>query len=98
MLSPDFVNGLFEFIGSAMLWRNVVQLHRDKLVKGVHWNATAFFAAWGYWNLYYYPHLDQWWSFAGGVSIVVANTVWLVQMMYYLDIEKLAKDTEKSTW
>lgn len=83
-MSPDLINGLFEFAGSAMLWRNVLQLHRDKEVKGVHWNATAFFAAWGYWNLFYYPHLDQWWSFAGGLSIVFANTVWLGQMIYYL--------------
>jgi len=83
-MSPDLINGMFELVGSAMLWRNVAQLHKDKLVKGVHWNATAFFAAWGYWNLFYYPHLDQWWSFAGGVSIVLANTVWLGQMIYYL--------------
>ena len=83
-MSPDLINGFFEFVGSAMLWRNAWQLHKDKMVKGVHWNATAFFAAWGYWNLYYYPHLDQWWSFAGGVSIVIANTVWLAQMVYYL--------------
>jgi len=83
-MSPDLINGLFEMVGSVMLWRNVLQLYRDKLVKGVHWNATAFFAAWGYWNLFYYPHLDQWYSFAGGVSIVIANTVWLCQMFYYL--------------
>ena len=93
-MSPDFVNGAFELVGSAMLWRNVWQLHKDKLVKGVHWNATAFFTAWGYWNLYYYPHLDQWFSFAGGLSIVVANTVWLGQMMYYLELQK----TEESKW
>src|SRR6185436_15953847 len=24
----------------------------------------------GFWNLFYYPHLDQWLSFAGGVLIV----------------------------
>jgi len=83
-MSPDLINGTFEFVGSLMLWRNAWQLHKDKMVKGVHWNATAFFAAWGYWNLFYYPHLDQWWSFWGGVSIVTANTVWLAQMIYYL--------------
>ena len=82
-MTPDLINGLFEFLGSIMLWRNVIQLHRDKMARGVHWTATGFFAAWGYWNLFYYPHLDQWWSFAGGISIVVANTIWLVQMLYY---------------
>jgi len=83
MSLPDFINGGFEFLGSIVLWRNVVQLYRDKMTRGVHWSATGFFMAWGYWNLYYYPSLDQWWSFAGGVSIVIANTVWLGQMFYY---------------
>lgn len=82
-MTPDVINGLFEFVGSVMLWRNVLQLHRDKMVRGVHWTATGFFMAWGYWNLFYYPHLGQWWSFWGGVSIVTANTVWLAQMLYY---------------
>lgn len=82
-MNPDLLNGAFEFMGSVMLWRNVMQLHRDKMVKGVHWSATGFFMLWGYWNLYYYPVLGQWLSFAGGVSIVTANTVWLLQMLYY---------------
>jgi hypothetical protein len=82
-ISPDLINGLFEFFGSGMLWRNVYQLHKDKEVKGVHWGPTAFFWSWGLWNMYFYPHLDQWWSFAGGVSIVAANGVWLAQMLRY---------------
>jgi hypothetical protein len=36
------------------------------------------------WNLYYYPHLDQWWSFAGGLVIVAANVLWIGLMVYYL--------------
>ena len=82
-MTPDIINGLFEFFGSIVLWRNVVQLHRDKGYAGVHLLATGFFAAWGYWNLYYYPSLNQWWSFYGGLSIVTANTIWLCQMFYY---------------
>ena len=54
------------------------------MVRGVSWMATTFFTSWGYWNLYYYPHLDQWWSFAGGVLIVVANTLWIGMMIYYI--------------
>jgi membrane protein YdbS with pleckstrin-like domain len=83
-MTPDFINGVFEFVGSVALWRNVLQLQSDRVVRGVHWMATGFFMLWGYWNLFYYPHLNQWWSLAGGVSIVVANTVWLLQMVHYL--------------
>ncbi len=79
----DLTNGSFEMIGSVMLSRNVWQLYTDKIVRGVHWWATAFFASWGFWNLGYYPSLDQWFSFTGGVVIVLVNTVWLGQMFYY---------------
>lgn len=82
-MTPDAINGTFEVVGSAMIWRNVYQLWLDKLVRGVHWMPISFFMAWGYWNLYYYPHLDQWWSFWGGVSIVFANTIWFAQALYY---------------
>lgn len=82
-MSPDLMNGLFEFTGAVMLARNVLQLHRDKMVRGVHWSPTLFFAAWGIWNLYYYPALGQWCSFSGGMAIVAVNFVWFCQMMYY---------------
>lgn len=83
MTTPDLVNGLFEFIGSIMLWKNVYQLNKDKQVRGVHWGPTGFFWVWGLWNLYFYPHLNQWLSFTGGLSIVLANGVWLAQMIKY---------------
>jgi hypothetical protein len=82
-MTPDFINGALELIGSFMLWANVLRLHRDKKTHGVTWYATGFFMGWGYWNLYYYPSLGQWWSFSGGVSLVLANTIWLGQMLYY---------------
>jgi hypothetical protein len=80
---PDVVNALFEFGGSIVLWFNVVQTYRDKGYRGVTVASTFFFSTWGYWNLYYYPSLNQWLSFFGGCSIVAANTAWLVLMLYY---------------
>jgi hypothetical protein len=82
-VSPDLFNGLFEFFGSVMIWRNVAALMRDKMLRGVHWGATAFFTSWGIWNLYYYPSLGQWWSFAGGLSIMTANLAWLWLALKY---------------
>jgi hypothetical protein len=80
---PDIVNGLFELLGALMIWMNVFRLHKDKQIKGTYWPLTIFWTAWGFWNLYYYPLLDQWWSFAGGCSMVVGNIVWLCQAIYY---------------
>lgn len=82
-MTPDQINGAYEFVGSLTIWVNVYALHRDRCVKGVTPLATTFFMSWGCWNLYYYPSLDQWWSFAGGVCIALANAVWLGQMLYY---------------
>lgn len=80
----DFVNGiLFELIGGCLLWLNVAKLYEDKQVRGVNWITYAFFACWGIWNLYYYPHLGQWLSFVGGLNVVLANTVWVWMALYY---------------
>ena len=83
MTLADFVNGIFELGGGILLIQNCRTLYRDKIVKGVSVPVTAFFAAWGVWNLYYYPSLDQWASFAGGLVIVSANIVWVVMAVYY---------------
>ena len=53
----DFVNATFELGGGFLLLWNCLRLYRDKEVKGVSVGVTAFFTLWGYWNLYYYPHL-----------------------------------------
>ena len=83
ILTPDILNGIFELGGSIMLWNNVRAIYKDKAVQGVRVSSTAFFMLWGYWNMFYYPHLDQWWSFLGGCSITLANSVWVGQMVYY---------------
>lgn len=82
-MTPDFVNGLFEFMGASMNLMNVRRLWIDKKVAGVAVLPSVFFTSWGLWNLYYYPALDQWWSFAGGLAIVAVNAVWVSLALYY---------------
>lgn len=83
MNSPDLVNGLFELVGSYFTWMNVRRVYIDKGYAGIYAPAVAFFWAWGLWNLFYYPHLGQWLSFFGGISINMANLVWLSLMIKY---------------
>lgn len=85
---PDFINGTFEMTGGVMLLANVKAIFRDKKVRGMAVSPLAFFAAWGYWNTYYYPHLDQWASFVGGLIIVAVNTLYLALVIYYTLAEK----------
>ena len=73
----DLINGTFEAIGGIMIWSNVFMLLKDKKVMGVNVWATVVFNLWGIWNLYYYPSLNQWASFVGGLVIVSGNTFWV---------------------
>ena len=85
---PDLVNSLFEWGGALFMILNIRRLHHDKVVRGVDWRVTAFFTVWGFWNLYYYPALDQWLSFAATLGIVTGNTIYMGLMIYYIRKEK----------
>lgn len=76
MMWPDLINGIFEAGGAWWLRQDVKALRRDRSIKGVYWPARCYFAAWGVWNLAYYPSLGQWASFSGGVAIVLVNVYW----------------------
>lgn len=83
MSAPDLINGGFELIAAFAQAVNVRQLLRDRQVRGVDWRVTAFFTSWGLWNLFYYPHLDQWLSFVGGLALVLVNAVWVAMALRY---------------
>lgn len=89
---PDLINASFELCGGAVIFLNIFQLYKDKELKGFHWGVLLFFTSWGYWNLYYYPHLHQWLSFIGGLSVVSSNTIYLSMVIYYM----LKSDKERS--
>jgi len=79
----DFINACFEFGAGFAVLNHCRCLWRDKEVKGISILSTAFFTAWGFWNIFYYPSLGQWWSFVGGLFIVAANCVWLGLLVWY---------------
>jgi len=79
-MNPDQINGLFEFVGGILLCINCYNLYRYREIKGVSWFPVVFFTAWGYWNLYFYPSMNAWWSFYGGIFIVTVNTIWLIML------------------
>ena len=84
MINPqDVTNGCFELLGGAFILFSVFKLINDKKVRGVSWIHVSYFTLWGYWNLYYYPHLGQWWSLIGSIGVVVTNTLWVVLLVYY---------------
>lgn len=83
MTGPDLINSVFEAVAGLFVFRNVLALLRHKQIRGVHWSPTFFFSVWGIWNLFYYPHLNQWFSFYGGLLVLTANLTWLVLVFHY---------------
>ena len=85
---PDIINGSFELLGAPFIFMSIMKIYKDKQVRGISWTHPTFFTAWGFWNLYYYPHLNQWASFVGGIFIAAANLIWVIQLIYYWKKEK----------
>ena len=83
MSVADTINGIFEHLGALFILLSVHKLAREKRVAGVHWGHMAFFTLWGYWNLFYYPSLEQWVSTIGGLWLVIVNTFYLGQLIHY---------------
>lgn len=82
-MTVDLVNGLFELSGGLFSLTNIVRILIDKRVLGVNIYVMIFFSIWGLWNLYYYPCLSQWFSFIGGILIVISNMIWTGLALYY---------------
>jgi len=80
---PDIINGCFELLGAPFILLSIIKVYRTRTSKGVNWIHPAFFLAWGIWNLFYYPYLDQWVSFVGGLAIVAANILWVYLLVIY---------------
>jgi hypothetical protein len=75
-VSPDAINAVFELGGAVLIWANVRALYRAKEVRGVYAPVMAFYAAWGLWNVFYYPAIGQTLSFWAGLGVVAGNVAW----------------------
>lgn len=82
-MTPDLANAAFEGVGALLTLLNLRALLRDRKVAGVRWEVTAFWSAWGAWNLYYYPALGQWFSFGAGCLLFASNMAWVVLALYF---------------
>lgn len=82
-MTADMINGAYELLGGVFILNHCRAVLKDKAVNGVSLVSTVFFTSWGVWNLYYYPSLNQWCSFAGGIFIVLSNCLWIGLMLKY---------------
>jgi hypothetical protein len=80
---PDAVNGGFEILGAPFVLLSLIKLLRERDASGVSLVTLLFFSSWGFWNLFFYSHLGQWWSVCGSVTSTLANTAWAIAVFYY---------------
>ena len=88
-MNVDVVNGTFEGVGGILGVISIIKLSKDKVIKGVSWFPTLFFTVWGIWNLFYYPMLNQHWSFVGGIILSLTNCTWVIMAIYYSSRQKM---------
>lgn len=89
MQIPDLINGCLELIGCLSILNHVRVLWKSKQAHGISALSTTFFFGWGLWNLFFYPHLDQWFSFAGGIAITIANCICIGSILYIRKTESV---------
>ena len=82
----DLVNMFFELIAFIFVFINIIKLQKDKKVNGIHWISVLFFAVWGYYSLFFYNYNDLNYSFLGALLLSLTDTIWLIQILYYENI------------
>jgi len=79
----DMINAAFEFGGFLALMPSIMAIMRDKRVHGMSLLTPLFFTSWGWWNLFYYPSLDQFWSAIAAGLLASTNSVYLALLFKY---------------
>jgi hypothetical protein len=79
----DAFNAFLEFAAVFAVLASVRKLVRDRKVRGLAPShmAYGFFSA--SWFLYYYAHLDQWWSFWVSALYWFTFAAWVVLALYF---------------
>lgn len=84
----DIGNAVFEGVGAVLTWQNVRMLLRHRIIRGIDWRVTAFWATWGLWNLGFYgPGMGLWLSWWMGVVLVAGNITWVALAIRYTERE-----------
>ena len=83
-MNADRINAVLEHSGVLFALLNLKILVDDLgVVRGVSIIAIVFFTLWGFWNLYYYRHLNQLESAFAAFGLVIANCAWLIAFLLF---------------
>lgn len=90
----DKVNSCLLGLSAILLVLNVRRLYRDKSVSGVSIWPVVLYDVWGFWDLYYFPSLHQWFSMGASFIACCTNAVWLFLAVYYMRRKPVQLDLE----
>lgn len=79
----DLANAGFEGFGAFFALNHARVLYLHKIVRGVSAVSASFFLFWGIFNIFYYHHLDQMFSWAAGIAMTCANAFYVWLILYY---------------
>lgn len=80
---PDLVNAAFNVAATGFTLNNVRVILKDRMLAGFSVLTNFFFFGWTIWNLFFYSHLHQWYSFGGGVLLLLADIWYIGLILYY---------------
>ena len=66
---------------------SIMAIQRDKRVHGFSIFTPIFFTSWGWWNIAYYPHLDQFYSTIAAAALALVNSIYLVLVFKYRTVK-----------
>lgn len=79
----DLISALFQGGAGFMIMLNIIKIHKDKFVRGVSIYCQGFMVAWGIFAPIYFISLNQILSTISAIFILMMNTIWFIQILYY---------------
>ncbi len=73
----DLTNAIFEGGGGIFALINVIQLLKDKSVKGVNIGSAIFFTVWSIWAIIFYYKTNNFYSMGASVLIAIMEVLWV---------------------
>src|ERR1044072_8110677 len=93
-MTNDLINGLFELGGAAAVALSIAAVWKDRMYAGLSVWQVVFFQSWGWWNVFYYPSIDQTWSFYGGLALAFSNTAYLFSLWRFRHVRLKSESVE----
>jgi uncharacterized membrane protein YfcA len=82
-MSPDAANAMLEAAWVLVLSLSTRRMWLDRDLKGVSIGHVVMTVLSSWWFIYYYAHLDQWWSFAAALGYAAAVGAWTASICYH---------------